>query len=248
MGSEMCIRDSIAQKDARSRVIPAVAAEIAMRLLAAGRADEALAAIDAIKETRPGWIPFEWEAVRVNVLLALDRQEDAQAFRWACFEETLNSDHLRAYLKELPDFEDDEAEARAHASALKFTDFNTALHFLVTWPALDPAAELVVNRSEEIDGHHYELLTPAAELLNAKHPLAASLLLRGLIDFALNQSRVKRYPHAARHLRECSSLTSRIHDFGNAPDHKSYVDHLWSRHGKKTSLWAAVGPLTNRMT
>src|SRR5438105_4008263 len=57
----------------------------------------------------PGWIPFEWEEVRLEVMEALGQKDEAQAFRWQCFERTLSRQHLRAYLKRLPDFEDIEA-------------------------------------------------------------------------------------------------------------------------------------------
>ena len=92
----------IAQQSEKAKTVPGVAAEIAQRLLKAGRADEAWSAINAVDEKRPGWIPFEWEQVRLNVMKALGRNEDAQAFRWQCFERTLSIAHLRAYLKRLP--------------------------------------------------------------------------------------------------------------------------------------------------
>jgi hypothetical protein len=72
--------------------------------------------------------------------------------------------------------------------------------------ALDKAAALVVERFAELDGDHYEILSPAADALAAKHPLVAILLLRAMIEFALKENRVKRYRHAARHLAECASL------------------------------------------
>ena len=113
-----------------------MAAEIAKRLLEAGRADEAWSAINAVDEKRPGWIPFEWEQVRLDVMEALGRNDEAQAFRWQCFERTLSIAHLRAYLKRLPDFEDLEAEERAMSYALKSLSVHQALAFLVSWPAL----------------------------------------------------------------------------------------------------------------
>ena len=64
---------------------------------------------------------------------ALGRKEEAQAFRWSCFERTLNDAHLRDYLKRLPEFEDIEAEERAMATALEFPDVHQALgisHFM----------------------------------------------------------------------------------------------------------------------
>jgi hypothetical protein len=81
----------IAQHSEKDRTAPRVASEIARRLLAAGRPEDAWSAINAVEEGQPGWIPFEWEATRVAVLEALDRHEEAQQFRWACFESSFSS-------------------------------------------------------------------------------------------------------------------------------------------------------------
>ena len=89
-----------------------------------------------------------------------------------------------------------------------------ALSFLGTWSALDQAAHLVLTRADELNGDLYEILAPAAAALEAKHPLAATVLRRALIDFALEQNRTKRYQHAARNLKECASLAERVEDFG----------------------------------
>ena len=88
----------IAQQSEKAKTVPKVAAEIALRLLKAGRPKEAWSAINAVDENRPGWIPFEWEEVRLDVMEALGRAGEGQLFRWH-FERTLNSAHLRAYLK-----------------------------------------------------------------------------------------------------------------------------------------------------
>ena len=85
-----------------------------------------------------------------------------------------------------------------------------ALAFLISWPALDHAAEMVLFRADELDGNHYEILGPAADALEAKHPLAATVLRRAMIDFALAKARTKRYRHAARHLLQCESLNQEI--------------------------------------
>jgi hypothetical protein len=226
----------IAQQSEKSRTVPTVASEIARKLFSAGRLEEAWIAINAIDEGRCGWIPFEWEEVRLEVMEALGRSEDAQRFRWQCFERGLNSGHLRAFLKRLPDFDDLEAEERATSYVLKFPDVHQALAFLVSWPALDKAAALVTDRSAELDGNHYEILSPA-DGLAAKHPLAATLLLRAMIDFALKENRVKRYRHAARHLMECAALAGAIHDFGHLEAHDSYTRRLKAKYGRRTSFW-----------
>jgi len=49
---------------------------------------------------------------------------------------------------------------------------------------------------------------------------------------------VKRYPHAARHLRECESLAKQIADYGIHADHDAYVEALMRDHGRKSAFWA----------
>lgn len=230
----------IAQYSDEARTAPRVAAEIARRLLDASRAQEAWDAINAAATDRPGRIPFEWEETRLNVMEALGRAAEAQEFRWSCFERSLDEAHLRAHLKRLPDFDDVEAERRALSHAQKYPDVHQALAFLVFWPALEQATALVLDRVGELDGNIYEILSPAADALARKYPLAATLLFRAMIDFSLKHNRVKRYRHAARHLAECASLASAIADFGNAEPHDQYVGRLKAEHGRKSSFWTLL--------
>jgi len=230
----------IAQQSEESRSAPAVAANIAARLLKAGRAEDAWQAINAADIDKRHWIPSEWEDTKVAVLEALGRDKQAQEFRWSSFECGLDGAHLKAYLKKLPDFDDMAAEEKAFAFALQFPDMQAALHFFISWPALDKAAELVLARSSELNGDHYALLTPAADALEQKHPLAATLLRRALIDFALGEGRSTRYRHAARHLMDCENMAGSIVDYGDAEPHDSYVARLRAKHGKKTSFWALI--------
>ena len=230
----------IAQHSEKARTVPRVATGIARRLLAAGRAEEAWNAINTVDRKGPGWIPFEWEEARLDVMEALGQRDEAQAFRLECFHQTLNRAHLRAYLKRLPEFEDIDAEERALSHALRFPKVNQALEFLVSWPALDKAAMLVIERASQLDGDRYEILSPAADALSAKHPLAATVLLRAMIDFALKKGRAKRYQHAARHLAECESLASAVGDFGGFEPHERYHTRLKAEHGRKTGFWTLV--------
>jgi hypothetical protein len=230
----------ITQKSKEARTVPAVATQIAKRLLVAGRADEAWATINAVDEDRRGWIPFEWEQVKIEVLEALGRGEEAQEFRWSCFERSLNGIHLRSYLKQLPDFDDMEAEERAMIHALQYPSVHQSLSFLISWPSLDKAADLVLSRADELNGDHYEVLTPAADALEANYPLASTLLLRALIDFALAKGRSSRYRHAARHLEECENLADLIEEFGPYETHETYEKRLQAEHGRKSAFWGLV--------
>lgn len=230
----------IAQQSDQARAAPHVAAQIAQRLLAAGRVDEAWSAINAAGKNQRGPVPFEWEQAYVDVLAALGRDGDAQTFRRESFERSLSETHLRSYLKHLPDFEDVEAEERALSHAQRYPNVHQSLAFLVSWPAIDRAAQLVLTRAGELDGNYYELLSPAADKLEAKHPLAATILRRAMIDFALRTSRVKRYRHAARHLLECASLATAIKHFGTLEPHAAYVARLRAEHGRKEAFWSLV--------
>lgn len=231
----------IAQQSEQARSVPMIAAEIAQRLLKADRAEEAWDAINRVEmKGRPA--PFEWEEARLDVLEALSQRDEAQAFRWQCFEQSLNERHLRAFLKRLPDFDDLEAEENAFNYVSRFQDVHQALAFLVSWPALDKAATLVRTRAAELDGDHYELLTPASEHLQQKYPLAATIALRAMIDFTLDRAKSSRYRFAARHLVECERLSTKISDFDTFTSHPGYVAELRGKHAKKTGFWTAAGP------
>ena len=187
------------------------------------------------------WREFDWEDARIDALEALGRRDEAQRMRWRCFELCLSEPHLRAYLKRLPDFEDMEAEERALDHALGFRDGLEALSFLVSWPALDRASRLVMERTQEIDGAMHEVLAPVADALAAKHPLAATLVLRAMIEFTLGSGRSKRYDRATRQLTDCSALWSNVGDFGEFETHEAFEARLRREHGRKESFWSRFG-------
>jgi len=235
----------IEQHDEKARKMPRIAAEIARRLLSAGRVKEALQTIETAEPRQGGsnwqWPEFEWEDARIDVLEASERTEDAQVGRYERFERSLSAPHLRAYLKRLPDFEDIVAETKALDHVQRSPNLLQALSFLVSWPALDRAANLVLSRFGELEGNHYELLTPAADALSGKYPLAATLLLRSMIDFSLTNARSSRYKHAARHLLDCSGLTTGIRSFGDFEPHVAYEARLRHEHSRKSAFWSLVG-------
>ncbi|GLR68264.1 hypothetical protein GCM10010909_29450 [Acidocella aquatica] len=233
----------IAQYDVKTRKVPAFAAEIAQRLLAVGRLEEAWNAIETAvprQRAREDWLDFEWEDARIAVLDAMGRATEAQAVRWYCFEHALSPSHLRGYLKRLPDFDDVEAEDKALDLVKKDKNFSRALGFLISWPDLNRAAALVLERAGELDGDHYEVLTPASEALAGKHNLAAVLVLRAMIDFALIHNRSSRYKHAARHLLSCASLSAGVEAFVGLEAHDAYVVRLRREHARKSSFWSLV--------
>ena len=233
----------IAQYDAGTRKVPRIAAEIARRLLAAGRAEDGLAVIDAAEHRPAGdWDEpdFAWADARIDLLEALGRGEDAQRVRWDCFARALSAAHLRAYLKKLRNFDDVAAEHKALDHAQGFHDRLAALSFLVAWPAADRAARLVLEHAADWDGNRYDILTTAANALAARHPLAAALALRAIIDFTLAKARASRYQHAARHLRDCAGLSLAITDYHGHEPHGVYEARLRRDHGRKAAFWSKL--------
>ncbi|WP_297511284.1 DUF6880 family protein [uncultured Caulobacter sp.] len=232
------------------RRTPLVAAEIGRRLLAAGRAEDALATLQA---GAPGdqrgrhQSSLEeratWEDVMLEALEATGHRDEAQKRRWTEFERTLSIPRLRTYLKGLPDFDDVEAEDQAKAVARRFPRFDMALAFLVSWPDLPAASRLVLERAGEISGADDTLIAEAARRLEGSYPLAATLLLRASIQYVLTYGVATRYADAARQLLEAESLAAMIGDFGEYPDHAAFVADLRAMHGRKHGFRAEVEAL-----
>jgi hypothetical protein len=218
---------------------PHFASEIALQLLRAGRAEEALSYLDRAQpsEQNRHFGQLKWTDARIAALDAVKRTDEAQALRLAFFQVHLSLSHLRAYLRRLPDFEDFEAEERALDHVGGHANVHAALSFLVEWPAPERAAQLVLSRNKEIDGDRYELLDPAASLIEGKYPLAAVLLRRALIEVTLRKGRATRYKHAARHVREIDSLNSQIRDYENFETHDQFMERLRKTHPRKTGFW-----------
>lgn len=154
---------------------PAIAAEAARRLLAAGRVGEAGRLLEGARQG--GEPDFGWESAVIAYLDAAGQAEAAQQARWASFERTLSVERVRDYARRLPDFEDVEAENRAFEHASAHADAARGLQFLMDWPALPEAAVMIDARADELRISTEQAETWAARL-RARQPKAAHRLLR----------------------------------------------------------------------
>lgn len=219
---------------------PDTAAEVASHLLQAGRAEQALAVLNRAERVTAIMEAREWHDTRLAVLEALGRNEEAQQHRWQVFCQRLSIPLLRDYLKRLADFEDVLAEEQAFKVAAEHPLPLLALQFLVGWPALPRAARYVIEQGQDWYGDAYEIYEPAAERLSADHPVAASLLLRAMVVFALSTGRTKRYRYAATHLRSCEQLAARIDDWQGVEPHTSFAGRLRELFALNWSFWKLV--------
>ncbi|UOA27137.1 DUF6880 family protein [Pseudosulfitobacter sp. DSM 107133] len=220
---------------------------IATQLLEVGRSAEALEWVRKPGRRTFGKADDGLSPERVNlearILDATGDRSAAQALRWRCFEARLSADILRDYLKQLPDFEDIEAEDRAHAFTLEKSDPDVALQFFLDWPRLDLAAKLIATHPHRWNGGDWHILPKIAGLLEHDHPLAATILYRALLDSILDRARSKAYGHGAKFLGKLALLAQEVDAIrpGTMTDHLTYVAKLKKAHPRKSGFWTRVG-------
>jgi hypothetical protein len=213
--------------------------EVAKRLLKAGRPAEAMAWLERVAPDAHQWRDPGGDGLvglKLAALDALGQQDEAQRLRLALFEKHLWVTYLRDYLKRLPDFEDDAVVRKAVAHAAAYPNALEALLFLVDWPSLDTAADLVVKRATEFDGRHYDLLNHAIDRLEGRHAVAATILLRAKIDSVLARASATQYAWAVRDIERCAALARSVDATGTLTNHADYLANIRAKHARKPSF------------
>ncbi len=209
-------------------------AEIASRLLKAGRLEDVLATINKYHAKRPS---ARLTSIKADTLDALGQPAEAQSCRLEGYHNTLDANLLRQYLKRLPDFDDIEAEDAALDFAAHSADGDRALELLIKWPSLDRAASFVLSRASSITLNDEDLLLLAIGKLAPRYPLAAVVLLRKLVNGVLMNHRTQDYGRAAEYLSESEHLSQRIEDFGGIETHKAYLARLHANFRHRNEFW-----------
>ena len=234
----------LSQYSAQQLTYNTIAPDAARRLLKAGRAGDALQIMETCiaseEDKKRGFDTPEVDSAHFACLEALGEEDNLRSAMWSRFETTLCAETLRRYLSRLPDFDDDEALLDARTHVRTHPDLLQGLIFCMSWPDARLAADLLLTRHAELDGNIYELLTPTSELLKAEHPLAATLVWRSMITYALQNNRAKRYRHAARHLTSCAQADMAIGDYGAFQSHEAFLNDLRRKHLRKHAFWEKV--------
>lgn len=226
----------VASHDAKQLKESDVAFKVGTRLLAAGRANEALAIAQAT-----GSYP-ELEEIVLSCLEALDRKDDLRSALWQGFNTCPDATRLRRYLKLLPDFDDIDAEDDAKRIARTHKNLSVALDFFISWRDPAAAARLVMDRHKTLDGADHDTLIPVADGLEASFPLASVLLRRAVILWVLDHDIKPLYRLAADQLQSCARLDAMIEDFEGMGDHASFLQQVRGRYSRKQTFWAKVSP------
>jgi uncharacterized Zn finger protein len=116
-----------------------------------------------------------------------------------------------------------------------------ALAFLLDWPNLAAAAELVGARLGELDGGDYGTLNRATAALAGRYPQAATLLFRRMADYILRRAAASQYQNAAGYVRECAALSSRLGADAEVESHAAFMQRLRRNHSRKYKLWHLLG-------
>lgn len=208
----------------------------ARRLLDAGRVADAAALLQAAPAGAAS-SSAAFAEIRIEVLDRSGAGDEAQAARWRLFQAALSAQVLRRHLSRMPDFEDVEREEEALDYVQAHADATAALGFLIAWPSLRRAAALVRTRAARLDGSARDVLQPAADALVRQDPLAATLVLRAMINATLQNGGRRDLARAGSTLAECAALARLIPDWEGRTDHHVYVASLRSRHARKSAFW-----------
>lgn len=222
------------------------AEEIARRRLAAGDAVGALATLDS-GEMRPGRQRDTLE-LRLELLEALGRHEEAQCLRWEAFRRGLWRGDLEDYLARIEE-PSTRAEKEAEALAIAESDgrADVALSFFLGGRDLgfacylEQATVLVRHRHSELDGNDYGLLRRAALELAPSAPDAATRLYRKMVEAVLERGSSKYYIYAAKDLRAAKATWGAVVKAPqDLPSHEGFLGALRTRHGRKYSFWKQI--------
>lgn len=173
-------------------IVHARSVGVALAFLEAGRPADALAYLPPpgtpelsfmagdVEERRP-----RRQFVEAEIRQALGVESAAQKLRWSCFESSLSLQALRQYLAHEPPQLRAEAEGDAMDLALLFEEPRQAVRFFVEYGRIDLAARCVLNNVDRWTRVDDWRAMSTIAVLSESYPLAATVLLRGLVRFAI---------------------------------------------------------------
>ncbi|WP_371419593.1 DUF6880 family protein [Labrenzia sp. THAF82] len=145
--------------------------------------------------------------MEARLLDALSENSAAQALRWRCFDEVLSADIPREYLKQLPDFEDVEAEERLHICARK-SRARDCTAILSRLASSGSGRQTYRNAPTQLGWCPLAHSSKLAEHLQQDYPRAATILYRTHLDNILGRAHSKNNSHGAKYLTKLTILAT----------------------------------------
>ena len=211
--------------------------QFAARYIRFGRPQEAL-----------HWLQGDWgyaEEKRQRFLAeayaALGDADGLRAIRQVLFERTGAASDFEAWHEALAPADRPTAIERARQRARAHHDpiVGANLHLALRDEAA--AEQLLVGRSEDVDGNDYGRLVPLVRVLEpAGRLLAAVVCYRALLTAILGRGYARAYSHAADYLHALRDLDARVSDYRSLPTHQAFETSIRGAHGRKASFWSRV--------
>jgi hypothetical protein len=208
--------------------------EIAERLMAAGRFDEALEWLNSSTGVQRKYeIPY----LKAKCLIALDRKDDARDVLWKHFLQTFDLEAYKEAFALAKSEEHQQLQKEALAAASQSSRLLDALSFLIKEGFLLEAASLVLERWQEIDGSVYTTVGAISKKLANSYPLSALVLHRLMAEAVLEKGVSKYYGYAVRDLRAAERLGLAVTEWYGFKNNVEYLQELRVRHRFKKALW-----------
>lgn len=212
--------------------------EVAKRLAAAGRAEEALDRMQHVTSDSISW-KSDVDKTLLMCYKILGRHDDAYDILEQRFIQGPSKDTLKAVMQAKRAKKGDR-DSFVELAISKSNNVYTLVDFLTEIKDVKRLAAIVCNKHKDWDGDAYGTLQPAANLLEVTAPLEATILYRALIDSILTRAKSKYYYHAARYLGKLSLLATLISDFSLVGTHVEYLATIRELHKRKPAFLALL--------
>ncbi|MBY4677849.1 DUF6880 family protein [Marinobacterium arenosum] len=189
---------------------------------------------------RPGWQNHRGEHSRlVNRLL--ERQGDVAGLKenlLHAFFEQLDNYSLEAYWKLAASDEKVALKPRVAVLAQQTDELWQVVGMLLTVEDITLAAQLLIERADQLNRQHYTCLTQWSDAFEAAgQPLATILCYRALLSDILDSGRSQAYRHAARYFHKLLELDRQQPDYRAFDTAQQYIRQLQNAHWRKRSFW-----------
>ncbi len=208
--------------------------EIAERLMAAGRFEEALQWLNNSSGVQR---KYEIPGLKARCLIALGRKDEAKDSLWNHFLQTFDSEAYKKALSLAKSQEHEKLRREALAAAKKTKRLLEGLSFLINEGFLQEAASLVLERWQEIDESVYTSVGSIAKTLAKSYPLPALVLHRLMAEAVLDKGVSKYYGYAVRDIRAAERLGLAVTEWHGFKNTEEYVRELHVRHKLKKAFW-----------
>jgi len=218
--------------------------EVAEAYFAAGQFETALEKLNSMKEV-PFNIASKHKEILTKIHESLGNNDEIKAIKIKNFLEHPSS---RTYEELCEILSEDEVEKilepclNERESSLYFDP--ETLHFLFHLGRFERASDLVLKRSEDINGDLYYTYPEIAQTFaDNGFPLAATIIYRALLDSILERAKTNTYTHGARYLKKLTQLAPLITDWKNQPTHEAFHQSIQTDHARKSSFWKRVNEI-----